>query len=404
MTETELLLLFTGCFLVILLLVAYFRLHHRLVDYERNLAGARRDLALTTGQLDLARRNMALLVDTTFDAILILDSDRRITVINDAACTLFGSRSDTIGRTLMTVTRQHELDGLVSSALYGEPTLEIQAEIRDHSFRVRTALTDESGKKGVILVLQDITELLRLARARRDMVANFSHDLRTPITSIRLLIDTLTHNFGDNTKRDKRLVRKMAGEVDSLEHITQELIDLSMIESGRTNIRMVPTNFADILREALAVMGTQVEQKKLDVISNVPDPLPVLADPDQTRRVLTNVIHNAVKFTPSGGQVQFTVARDSQMATIAIADTGPGIPLQDRTRVFERFYQVDSSRSEQSAGGGSGLGLSIAKHIVEAQGGTIWAEASMSGGARIVFTIPLAEETEKLPGPTNTLD
>lgn len=400
MTETELLLLFVGSAVLVLLLVLYFRQRHRLAECEFELAALRRGAVYTGGQIDLAWRIMNLLADTSFDAILMIDKDRRITTINEAARELFGSPSDTIGRTLMTVTRQHELDALVGTALNGEPTLESQLEIKARSFRVRVVQTDEPGKKGVILVLQDITELLRLSRARRDMVANFSHDLRTPITSIRLLVDTLTHNFGENAKRDKRLVRKMAGEVDSLEHMTQELIDLSMIKSGRANIRMVSANFADILRDALAVMGTQIEQKKLDVVNSIPDPLYVLADPDQTRRVLTNVIHNAIKFTPSGGRLQFTAAFDNQMATVAIADTGPGIPPQDRTRVFERFYQVDSSRSEQSAGGGgSGLGLSIAKHIVEAQGGKIWAEAGIPGGARIVFTIPLAEEIVKLPGP-----
>jgi two-component system phosphate regulon sensor histidine kinase PhoR len=261
----------------------------------------------------------------------------------------------------------------------------------ERSFRVRIAVIETpEGRKNVMLALQDISELLLLARARRDMVANFSHDLRTPISSIRLLIETLTHNFGDSAKRDKRLVRKIAGEIDSLEHMTQELIDLSIIESGRANIRMIPVNFADTLREALTVMGTQIEQKSLGVVNNVPDTLRLLADPDQTRRVLMNVIHNAVKFTPSGGQIQFTAISDAQTATIAIQDTGPGIPPQDRTRIFERFYQVDTSRSGQT---GSGLGLSIAKHIIEAQGGKIWAEAGIPGGARIVFTLPLAEES-----------
>jgi two-component system phosphate regulon sensor histidine kinase PhoR len=380
---------------IVLLLAMLWNQRKRLEDREFDLAGVRRDLALATGQLNTVQRDTTILADTTFDVLLMVDSDRHVVMINEAACELFGPRTEAIGRTLMTLTRQHELDALVSTALRGEPVLESQIEVKERSFRVRMAVIESpEGRKDVMLALQDISELLRLARARRDMVANFSHDLRTPISSIRLLIDTLTHNFGDSPKRDKRLVRKIAGEIDSLEHMTQELIDLSMIESGRANIRMIPINFADILREALAVMGTQIEQKSLGIVNNIPDELRVLADPDQTRRVLTNLIHNAVKFTPSGGQIQFAATSDAHTATIAIQDTGPGIPPQDRTRIFERFYQVDTSRSGQA---GSGLGLSIAKHIIEAQGGKIWAEAGVPGGARIVFTLPLAEEADQ-PG------
>jgi two-component system phosphate regulon sensor histidine kinase PhoR len=389
--EADLVALVIAGVAIVLLLAMLWKQRQRLEDREIDLAGVQRDLDLATGQLSALRRDTTILADTSFDALLMIDADRRVAMINEAACELFGPRAEAIGRTLMTLTRQHELDTLVSMALRGEPALESQIEIKERAFRVRIAVIESpEGSKNVMLALQDISELLRLARARRDMVANFSHDLRTPISSIRLLIDTLTHNFGDSSKRDKRLVRKIAGEIDSLEHMTQELIDLSIIESGRANIRMIPVDFADILREALTVMGTQIEQKSLQVVNNVPDDLHLLADPDQTRRVLMNVIHNAVKFTPSKGQIQFTAARDAQMATIAIQDTGPGIPPQDRTRIFERFYQVDTARSGQA---GSGLGLSIAKHIIEAQGGKIWAEAGIPGGGRIVFTLPLAEDT-----------
>src|SRR5205807_6895257 len=129
---------------------------------------------------------------------------------------------------------------------------------------------------------------------------------------------------------------------------------------------------------------------KLEIVTKIPDTLEVLADPEQTRRVIVNIIHNAVKFTPSGGQIRFTSTRRGQMATIRITDSGPGIPPKDRTRIFERFYQADVART--GADGGSGLGLSIAKHIVEAQGGTIWAEGADPHGACIAFTIPLADD------------
>jgi two-component system phosphate regulon sensor histidine kinase PhoR len=224
------------------------------------------------------------------------------------------------------------------------------------------------------------------------MVANFSHDLRTPISSIRLLVDTLLQNFGKNAERDTRLLGKIAGETDSLQHMTQELIDLSMIESGKAIIRMIPVAISDIVTDALNIMGTQLEQKKLTVVDEVPEDIRVLVDPEQTRRVITNLLHNSVKFTPSNGKIRFEASTNSQVATVRVSDTGPGIPPQDRARVFERFYQVDASRTGQT--GGSGLGLSIAKHIIEAQGGKIWAEGGIPVGACISFTLPLADSLE----------
>jgi two-component system phosphate regulon sensor histidine kinase PhoR len=230
---------------------------------------------------------------------------------------------------------------------------------------------------------------MRLTRARREMVANFSHDLGTPISSIRLLTETLQQSLGRNPERDKERLNKIAAEIDSLQHIRQELMDLSMIESGKAIIRMVTVNFADILRDAFDIMATQIEGKKLTLVNEIPADLPVLVDPEQTRRVIMNVMHNAVKFTPKDGQIIVTGSCDGQMTTIRIRDTGPGIPPQDRTRIFERFYQVDAARTGHP-GGGSGLGLSIAKHIIEAQGGKIWAEAGIPNGACIAFTLPIA--------------
>jgi two-component system, OmpR family, phosphate regulon sensor histidine kinase PhoR len=371
---------------VMVLSIRWAALRRRLRDQSFEHGALRRDLARASDQLRAAQQQTATLADAAFDALLVLDAERRIVTINQTGRELFSATPQVVGQTLMALIRHHELDVLVGKALQGEPVLESQMEIRERSFRVRI-IAGES--RTVILALQDVTELLRLARARRDMVANFSHDLRTPISSIRLLVDTLTQNFGRHPERDKRTVGKIAGEMDSLEHMTQELIDLSMIESGKAIIRMVPVSFAAIVKEALDVMATQIEQKKLEVDNQIPGDLRVLADPDQTRRVITNVIHNAVKFTPSRGQIRFTAVSGEQMATIGIKDTGPGIPPQDRGRVFERFYQVDAARSGQA--GGSGLGLSIAKHIIEAQGGKIWAEAGVPNGACICFTISLAD-------------
>src|SRR5258708_6439707 len=309
-----------------------------------------------------------MLANRTFDGWMFVDRDRRVKVINPTTCDIFGvkEQAQAIGQTLMSVTRNHELDALVESVLRGETWLETELEINERTFRVRAKQITGTGQPGAVIVLQDISELLRLTRARREMVANFSHDLRTPISSIRLLVDTLTQNFGRNAERDLRLLGKIAGETDSLQHMTVELIDLSMIESGRAIIRMVPVSLGEILHEAFNIMATQIEQKKLELVNEVPDDVRVLADPEQTRRVITNIIHNSLKFTPAGGQIRFTASCQDQMATIRIQDTGPGIPPQDRTRIFERFYQVDTARTGGQGGSGSGVRPAVVQAELEA--------------------------------------
>ncbi len=399
MTGTEIgLIEVISLFLIIGAGVLWLRLRHVSADLQTRdleIFSLRRDLAKARDDLDKLARRTDSTLNASFDALLMIDTEQRLVAINQTARDLFKVEDAAIGKTLMTITGDHELDTLAQNALSNKETLDSQITIDERTFRVRRTLIAADESTTLVLTLQDISELHRLARARRDMVANFSHDLRTPISSIRLLVDTLTHNFGRNPERDLRLLGKIAGETDSLEHMTRELIDLSMIESGKAIIRMVPLKFSELVREASDIMGTQLEQKKLELVNRIPDDLVVLADPEQTRRVVTNLIHNSVKFTPSGGQIIFEATIDTQIATIRAKDTGIGIPPQERTRIFERFYQVDTARTGKTGaqGSGSGLGLSIAKHIIEAQGGRIWAEGNAPGGpngACIAFTIPLA--------------
>lgn len=388
-----LIIVFVG--IVFFLVIRLRRMAEKFSESKVEMNLLRHDVERKSQHLQQMRDQNSVVADSAFDALLVIDSDHRVTLINQTARDLFAVKEQSAGQTLMSVSRNHELDAFAEGLLRGDRTFETQIEIGDRSFRIRGTLIPGPGRPNIALALQDISELLRLTRARREMVANFSHDLRTPISSIRLNIDTLMQNFGRNPERDLKLLGRMAAETDSLQHITQELIDLSMIESGKAIIRMVPVNFADILHQAFEIMGTQIEGKKLELVNQIPEDLHVLIDPEQTRRVIMNVMHNAVKFTPQGGQIIFTATCSAQMATIRIRDTGRGIPPHDRTRIFERFYQVDTARTGHP-GGGSGLGLSIAKHIIEAQGGKIWAEAGIPNGACICFTIPLAEDAKAI--------
>ncbi len=366
---------------------------------QGRLADTRRDLDISRARLNVLQGQATALADVLFDPLLVVNAStpqHTVITINAAAAACFKLEAFAAqGRTVMQVTRHHEIDSLVNALANGVEQPETQIMIEDSTFRMRGACLAEGHQRLVVVALQDISELLRLARARRDMVANFSHDLRTPLSSIKLLIESLQMNLGRNPERDRKLLGKLAGEADSLHHMTQELIDLSMIESGRAIMRLVPVPAAEVIESALKMMETQFDQKRLRVTRLVPDDLWLLADPDQIRRVLTNLLHNAVKFTPAEGQITCAVQPLDDCVQISVTDTGTGIPPHERARIFERFYQVDAARTGGAGSanrGGTGLGLAISKHIVEAHGGKIWAEAGLPPtGARLCFTLPRAD-------------
>jgi two-component system phosphate regulon sensor histidine kinase PhoR len=379
--------------LVILACAAEIIRWHRRKLRDRTIKIDSLQRALRKAEIDqqLMQRRMTTLADASFDGLIVLDRQRHVTLINQAARVLFGIEGQ-FDRplTLMEVTRDHLLDGLVARTLEATDALDDQFELEGRALKVHAERLGD----GVVLALQDVTELLRLTRARRDMVANISHELRTPLSTIRLLVDTLNQKIDRNQPIDAKHLRKIAAETDSIQGLIQELHDLSMIESGRAIMRLIETPLITIVQDALNRTMAQIDKKKLTVVNTVDDQQHVLADPDQTRRVLTNLISNAVKFTPSGGTLTFSATSANGQVTVRVADTGIGIPVHERTRVFERFYQVDNARS--GTHGSSGLGLSIAKHIVEAQGGKIWVEGVELQGACLCFTLTAISPQPKM--------
>jgi two-component system phosphate regulon sensor histidine kinase PhoR len=337
--------------------------------------------------------------EAAYNALILVNEERIVTYMNEAARQLFdvpSLSSAALSNSVMALTHNHELDQLAADALREEAEIGLQITIRDRPHRVRALRVETPGGVYAALALEDVSELQRLGRARRDMVANVSHELRTPITSIRLLVDTLLREDRPDRKA-RNLLKKIAAETDTLQQMAQELLDLAMIESGRAEIILLPVELRPIIEEAISRFAEQAERNEQIIEAQVPPGLKVLADATQLGRVLNNLLHNAIKFTPPRGQINISVGFKDEWVMVAVTDSGPGIPPEERERVFERFYRGDRARSR---GSGTGLGLAIAKHIVAAHGGTIWAEDPpvVSGtpgeplqGARVCFTLPAAE-------------
>ncbi|MBZ0296791.1 MAG: cell wall metabolism sensor histidine kinase WalK [Anaerolineae bacterium] len=328
------------------------------------------------------------LSNAAYDALIVMNDQHEIIAINNSAEILF-ERQRPIGQTLIDLTGSEELDAMVTSAfMHQEEVFEEQISINRRIYRVRSEVIHRDGNQFISLALQDISDLVRLNRARRDMVANISHELRNPIANIRLLIDGLFHEQ-EKPKRKQSIsaLRAIARETDALLWMADELLDLSMIESGQAIMRMVPVPVRDIVEESIERIYDQSVAKELDVVHDVPKKLMVLCDHDKVRRVLINLLHNAVKWSPPGETITVQATSDGEEVMISVFDNGPGVPVDQTERIFERFYQVDASRSGSD---GTGLGLAICKHIVEAHGGRIWAEGvhEKHKGGRFYFTLP----------------
>lgn len=337
--------------------------------------------------------------DLSLDIVLLLDADLSVVMVNRRAKRLFGD-GNPIGRRLTDLVDSPELHSLAQLALYEDESLEEQFVIKETNFRARARLIIASQTQRFIGIgMQDITELVSLNRARRDLVANISHELRTPITRIRLIIEGLFLE-ADKPKRKASIqsLKEIAMETDALLWLAQELLDLSMIESGEAILRLVKTPLKQVVDDAIERLESQAAVKDLKIVSHVPQKYDVLCDADQLKRVLGNLLHNAIKWSPRGEAITITASEQADEITISVFDNGPGVPDELRNRVFERFYQADASRSGDE---GTGLGLAICKHIIEAHGGRVWAEGNAQGkGGHFLFTVLRADASFQEDEPT----
>jgi two-component system phosphate regulon sensor histidine kinase PhoR len=246
------------------------------------------------------------------------------------------------------------------------------------------------------VVIEDQGAVRRLERVQRDFLANISHELRTPLTSVRLLTETLEDMVDTDPDKAQQFIEKIETEVEYLSGLVAELLELSRIESGQMPMSIEPVEAEQLVREVMARMLPQAQRHRVRIRTDIAcGEQKVAADSKLITRVLFNLVHNAIKFTPSGGLIVIgTAPQEGQpLQRFFVRDTGVGIREEELSRVFERFYKADRARSKANfmgpGGGGTGLGLAIARQVVEAHGGRIMVESAVDKGSTFTFTLPI---------------
>jgi signal transduction histidine kinase len=262
-------------------------------------------------------------------------------------------------------------------------------ETGDYSARVETGSRDEVGRLTQAFNRMS-AELEQLERLRRDLVANVSHELKTPISALRAHLENLLDGV---EHPDPQTLEVMLMQSDRLGRLVDQLLDLSRIESGDLSLRREPLRLGPLVTQVLS----EIEMARADRNVQLRDELgadlpPVLADRERVHQVLFNLLDNALRFTPPGGEVRVSAERRNGEVDVHVSDTGPGIAAEHLPRVFERFYRVDPARSRDD--GGTGIGLAIARSVVEAHGGRIWAESEPGRGSVFTFELPVASAAE----------
>lgn len=330
------------------------------------------------------------------DGVIILNKSGRVRLMNPAAERLLHAKfKDSRNSTFIRVVRDHRIAEVWQRCVETEREESQALEFADDRF-IRIIITPftKGVARGYLITMQDLTEVRYLQRVRQDFVSNVSHELRTPLASLRALAETLSDGALEDPPAAQRFLERIEVEVDAMTQMVQELLDLSRIESGKASLNRRPVSVDEAVISPVERLYPQAQRARIELSMHVPPDLPdVFIDAGRIQQVVINLVHNAIKFTPPGGDITVNAHHEEEHVVISVADTGAGIPEEDLPRVFERFYKSDRARS----GGGTGLGLAIAKHIVQAHGGEIWVESIEGRGCTFYFSLPLASAIEDEP-------
>ncbi len=343
-------------------------------------------------EAEAERAKVSAILNNMVEGVIACDRAKRILIINPSAETIFGGRSKSLlGKNILEATRNPTIDQMIDQAIDRKKIITDEIELHYPEKRilrlnaVGISPAENSHSIFAILVVDDVSEMRKLESLRRDFVANVSHELKTPLTSIKGFIETLSTGAMDDKARAKSFLKMMEEDSDRLGRLITDLLELSKIESKEIALRPEILDLHQEIDQILVGFKNVLNEKQITVENKTNSS--VYADRDRFKQILINLTENAIKFNKPQGRITFTSTVSGNQVRFEISDTGTGIPKEMMERVFERFFRIDQARSRDS--GGTGLGLAIVKHLVEAHGGQIRCESQLGEGSSFMITLPV---------------
>jgi two-component system phosphate regulon sensor histidine kinase PhoR len=360
---------------------------------SRNLNEMREALSAHIDRLQKNSDRLAIVLGTMSEGVVALDNRKHILFANSAARVLLDfATPDPVGRPLLEAVRNRTVQQAVESAFSTDEPTTLEVEL---SSTVRRIVSIQARRlpgtpsPGVLVVLHDVSDLRRLENLRQEFVANVSHELKTPLTIIKAFAETLLDGAISDQEHNVSFVRQISEQAERLHQLILDLLSVARIESGDERFELDAIPIHGLITACVQRYKPAADVKEVQLTANSSDDgLQVMADEEAIREILDNLIDNAIKYTPSGGNVTIECRSQQSMVQIDVSDTGIGIPADLQNRIFERFYRVDKARSREL--GGTGLGLSIVKHLVAAMGGTVAVRSELNRGSTFTVCLPRA--------------
>ncbi len=352
------------------------------------------EIALREDNLLENSQRLEAVLSSMIEGVIAIDGNGIVMLANEAACRMLSlSLGELLGRKLLEMIRIPELqDAIARTQLQRKFSKSEFSTLSDppRRLKVRVTVLAKQSQRGIAIVLHDVTELRQLETMRQDFVANVSHELKTPLSSIKAYAETLKMGALYDQKKNLHFVEQIESQAEQLERQIHDLLELAKVESGKAAFQFTEVDINDVCAACFHQFLPHAEKNLVRLESNNCAGLPLVrADRAALETIVKNLVANAIHYTLAGGTVSIETKIELHEAIIQVSDTGIGIAADQQSRIFERFYRVDRARSRDK--GGTGLGLSIVKHLTQAFDGTVHLESQLGKGSRFQVRIPLTE-------------
>jgi len=342
-------------------------------------------------EVKIQNQKLAAIFNSMIEGVIVIDKAGYIISVNPTIERIFGIlKKDVEGKVFLEAIRNNDIAEVISAALKRGESISSEIALIYPVRRVfevnATPIFDNNVISGCLVVVHDITEIRRLETVRSDFVANVSHELKTPLTSIKGFVETLLEGALDDKENNRNFLKIIYDHAERLNSLVDDLLSLSHLESKEITLNKKSFNLSSQLEGVISGFKSQLKKMGIDIKNELPAGIAINADKDRIEQVFTNLIDNAIKFNKEKGSIRIYVQEVNGKIKVFVEDLGIGIPEKDIPRIFERFYRVDKARSREL--GGTGLGLSIVKHIVELHGGSVGVESTEGLGSKFWFILP----------------